>query len=602
MSAPTSIPPRSTPTSRFSKEKSKPKDTKGTVNRLISELKGHGHTFAIIVLLSLLISLYSMLSPYIVGQVVNLIDRGGEADALILTLLVLAIAETVIRLLQGFMMAPLGQKVVHNIRMKLFASLSFKSLSYYDRHSSGDLMSRMTNDVDAISTTLGESLSNLITLSVTLVGVLVIMLLLSPLMTLMVILIVPLIFLLTKVITRHTRELFKRQRKYLGLLSGQSEESISGYQVVKTFSREEKMTATFRANNEELCNTGMKAVTWSGLLMPISNVLGNLDFILVVIIGSILCTKGYISVGLISSFALYARQFNRPINEIASIISTLQSTLAGAERVFEVLDEKGEDIESGKGRRREIKGQIEFRHVDFSYNSSKKVIKDFTVNIRPGQKVALVGETGSGKTTIINLLTRMYEIDSGAILLDGIDIREHGLEELRSCFSVVLQDAELFHTTVYENLAYGNTEIDKEHIRQVAASVGADGFIMRLKDGYETVLEGSGMLSSGERQLLTIARAILKDSPLIILDEATSNVDTRTERKIKQAIDEMTRGRTSFFIAHRLSTIKDSDLIIRMENGEIREMGTHDELMAAGGTYARMYTLQTAIAPESGSR
>lgn len=576
--------------------KAKPKDTKKVVLRLLKELKGNWHRLFLIVFLSLLIAGYTMASPYIIGRAVNRINEGGRADGMVVTIAVLALLEALIRIAQGLLSAPLGQKVVHNLRLKLFGSLSLKSLRYFDTHSSGDLMSRMTNDVDAISVTVGEQLSQLITLTVTMLGVLVIMFLLSARMALLVIVIVPFILLLAKLITKHTRVLFLRQRTVLGDLSGESEESISGYQVVKAFSQEEKMVRSFGESNEALCEVGRKAQGWTGLLMPLSNVLGNLDFILVVIAGAYFCSKGIITVGLISSFALYARQFNRPVNEIASILSQLQSTLAGAERVFEVLDEKGEDLRKGKEKLKgEVKGDISFSHVCFSYTPGREVIKDFTVDIKKGQKVALVGETGSGKTTLVNLLTRMYEIDSGTILLDGVDIKDYSLEELRSCFSVVLQDAELFHLSVYDNLAYGSGTVDKERIRKVAESIGADSFILRLKDGYDTVLEENGMLSSGERQLLTIARAILKDSPLVILDEATSNVDTRTEKKIKKAIDGMTRGRTSFFIAHRLSTIKDSDLIILLDHGEIKEVGNHESLLAQDGLYAEMYRLQAGL-------
>ena len=589
------IPVKSGMSSRFG-IKDKPKDAKKTVRKLLGELRGNERKLALIVFLSLLISCYTMFSPYIIGLAVNRINEGARADGLVLTIAVLALAEGLIRIAQGLITAPFGQKLVHTLRLKLFGSLSFKSLRYFDNHSSGDLMSRMTNDVDAISVTVGEQLAQLITLTVTMLGVLVIMFLLSVRMALLVILIVPFILLLAKLITKHTRVLFKRQRDFLGELSSESEESISGYKVVKAFSREEKMVKSFRESSEALCKVGRRAQTWTGTLMPLSNVLGNLDFILVVIAGAYFCSRGMITVGLISSFALYARQFNRPVNEIASILSTLQSTLAGAERVFEVLDEKGESLDNGKQKLdKEVKGDIRFFHVNFSYKPGKPVIKDFTVDIKKGQKVALVGETGSGKTTLVNLLTRMYEIDSGTIFLDGVDIRDYSLEDLRECFSVVLQDAELFHLSVYENLAYGSGTIDKERIREVAKSVGAESFILRLKDGYDTVLEENGMLSSGERQLLTIARAIMKSSPLVILDEATSNVDTRTEKKIKKAIEEMTRGRTSFFIAHRLSTIKDSDLIILLDHGEIKEVGNHESLLALDGQYAQMYRLQAGL-------
>ena len=595
MAATNNIPVKGAMSGRFG-IKEKPKDTKKVVLRLVKELKGSEARFALIVLLSLLIASYTMASPYIIGLAVNRINDGTKAGGLVATIAVLAVFESLVRIAQGLMSAPLGQKIVHNLRLKLFGSLSLKPLSYFDRNSSGDLMSRMTNDVDAISVTVGEQLAQLVTLTVTLAGVLVIMLLLSVRMALLVIVIVPFILQLARLITKHTRVLFKEQRNCLGALSGESEESISGYQVVKAYSREEKMVKSFKESNEALCQVGRKAQGWTGLLMPLSNVLGNLDFILVVTAGAWLCSKGVITVGLISSFALYARQFNRPVNEIASILSTLQSTLAGAERVFEVLDGEGEDLGAeSKELRETVKGDISFSHVDFSYSKGRKVIKDFTVDIKRGQKVALVGETGSGKTTLVNLLTRMYEIDSGSILLDGVDIRNYSLKDLRSCFSVVLQDAELFQLSVYDNLAYGSQEADKEKIRKVAESVGADSFIRRLRHGYDTVLDQSSTLSGGERQLLTIARAILKSSPLVILDEATSNVDTRTEKKIKHAIDEMTKGRTSFFIAHRLSTIKDSDLIIMLENGEIKETGTHEELLAMNGLYARMYRLQAGL-------
>ena len=500
------------------------------------------------------------------------------------------------KFLQGFFMASIGQRVIHHIRRTLFGWIKTLPLSFFDRHRHGELMSRLTNDVDNISTTISNSLTLLLTYGFTVVGIFAVMLYLSPVLTMVSLCGVGLIVLLTKTITKRTKVLFSGQQKSLGSLNGQVEESISGLSVVKAFCREEEMEREFAEKNQELCKVSIQALICSGYLMPLMNVINNLLYVVMSVLCGIFFVNGRITdIGLVTSFLLYVRQFTRPFVEIANIYNNFQTAVAGAERVFEILEEQPEPPDREKTVSLEHpRGDIELRHVEFGYQPGQPVLKDISIKIPAGTQAAIVGATGSGKTTVINLLTRFYDVSSGSILLDGHDLRDYRMEDLRRAFGVVLQDTSLFAATVRDNICYGHPEASLEQVQEAARTAGADSFIQRLTKGYDTVLKHGGMeLSQGERQLLTIARAVLANAPILILDEATSSVDTVTEQKIRRALLKLCADRTSVIIAHRLSTIRDSDLIILLENGEIAEQGNHEELMELNGRYAQMYRTQT---------
>ncbi len=574
----------------------KPKNMKGTLGRLFYLTRGQRGGMGWILLLSAFASLSSILSPYVVGRTVTAISDGNGILWTLLCLVGLYVCDWLIKFLQAFFMASIGQRVIDYIRRILFNKVKELPLSFFDRHRHGELMSRLTNDVDNISATISNSLTLLLTHSFTIFGIFVMMLTLSPLLTLVALAGVGLIFLLTKVVTKHTKKLFLQQQKSLGELNGQIEESISGLSVVKFFGREEEMEQEFEKKNDSLCGVSVRALIWSGYLMPLMNVINNMCYVGVAVFSGILYVDGRISdIGLITSFLLYVRQFTRPFVEVANIYNNFQTAVAGAERVFEILDEQKEPADKENAiSLTQPRGDIEFCHVKFGYLPGQLALKDISLKIPAGTKAAIVGATGSGKTTIINLLTRFYDVMEGSILLDGHDLRDFGMEDLRAAFGVVLQDTALFAASVRDNICYGRPEAEMEQVRQAAKAAGADGFISRLPEGYDTVLTQGGLeLSQGERQLITIARAVLANAPILILDEATSSVDTVTEQKIRHAMLKICEGRTSVIIAHRLSTIRDSDLIIFLDNGEIAEMGTHEELMELGGRYAQMFRMQT---------
>ena len=575
----------------------KPKDLKGTLRRLWELTKGHRQGLGWILLLSAASSASAILSPLIIGRAVTAVDSGDPARMVLILLLGLYVCDWLVNFLQQFFMASIGQRIIHFIRVTIFSTMKKLPLSFFDRRQHGELMSRLTNDVDNISTTISNSLTQLLTYVFTIIGILGIMIFLSPLLTAVSLVGVGLIFLLTRVITKRTGKLFAQQQKILGALNGQIEESVSGAAVVKAFCREDNMISNFEQKNEELRKVATRALIWSGYLMPITNVINNLGFVAVSVVSGVLAVYGSITVGTISSFLLYIRQFSRPFVSIANIYNNFQTAVAGAERIFEILDERPEPEDAPEALPlKSPRGDFELRHVVFGYDSDAPILKDISLKIPAGARVAIVGPTGAGKTTIINLLTRFYDVTDGQILLDGHDLRDYRMKDLRRSFGVVLQDTALFAESVKDNISYGRSDVPMEDIKAAARTVGADSFIRRLPKGYDTVLtQGGQELSQGERQLLTIARAVLSDAPIMILDEATSSVDTVTEQKIRRAMLGITSGRTSFIIAHRLTTIRDSDIIILIDDGRIAEKGTHDQLMALGGRYASMYRTQMGL-------
>lgn len=574
----------------------KPKNMKGTLLRLWKLTKGQRKGLGWILVLSAFASGASILSPFVTGRAVTAVSSGDTVLWVLVLLTGLYLSDWLVKFLQAYFMASIGQRVIHHIRRTLFGWIKTLPLSFFDLHRHGELMSRLTNDVDNISMTISNSMTLLLTYGFTVVGVFVMMLCLSPVLTMVSLFGVGLIFLLTKIITKRTKVLFSGQQKSLGSLNGQVEESISGLSVVKAFCREEAMEREFAEKNRELCKVSIRALICSGYLMPLMNVINNLLYVVMSVLCGVLFVNGRITdIGLVTSFLLYVRQFTRPFVEIANIYNNFRTAVAGAERVFEILDEQPEpsDREDTVGLEHP-RGDIELRHVEFGYQPGQPVLKDISIKIPEGTQTAIVGATGSGKTTIINLLTRFYDVSSGSILLDGHDLRDYRMEDLRRAFGVVLQDTSLFAATVRDNICYGHPEASLEQVQEAARTAGADSFIERLPKGYDTVLEHGGMeLSQGERQLLTIARAVLANAPILILDEATSSVDTVTEQKIRRAMLKLCADRTSVIIAHRLSTIRDSDLIILLDNGKIAEQGNHEELMKLNGRYAQMYRTQT---------
>lgn len=552
--------------------------------------------------LVLISSMTALISPYLLGRAIDRLDLLSvgipESDVMlkgiIYSLTAIYVSDAASRFFQSFLMAGVSQRIVKSMRQTLFSHMQKLPLSYFDSYTHGELMSRLSNDTDNISSVLGTAITQLMSLAITLTGTFVMMLILSPVMTFFSLVTMPLVYLLTKVISSGTRKCFREQQALLGQLNSHIEESISGIGTVKAYSRERKSIEHFDDINGQLRKISTRAQILSGYIMPIMNVINNLSFTIVAGAGSVLAVKGMISVGAIVSFISYSRQFGRPLNEFAGTYNTFQSALASAERVFDILDTLPEEADKRNAKElKNTKGRVTFAGVGFGYVEAEPVLKDVSFDVRSGETIALVGPTGAGKTTVVNLLTRFYDTTEGSISIDGIDIRDYTRDSLRKTFGIVLQDTYLFSGTISENIKYGRPDATDAEIENAAKASGAEKFIRRLPDGYETVLTESGRnLSGGQKQLLAIARVILANPPILILDEATSNVDTGTELRIQEAMVRLMNGRTSFIIAHRLSTIVGADAIMVVNNGRISEIGRHEELLAKGGEYAKMFNLQ----------
>ena len=515
---------------------------------------------------------------------------------ILLFLLGVYLLSSLFSFLTQYLMSSAAQMTVYSLRKELNEKLSRLPLKYYDGHTNGDILSRMTNDIDTISGTLQQSLTQLIQSVCQILGYIIMMLLYSPVLTLLVLCTLPLYIGVTMLIASHSQKYYKAQQKHLGKLSGHTEEMFTGHIIVKAFGREKESVETFEQINDDLYDAGWKAQFMSGVMYPLMNFVSNIGYVLVSVVGGIFVTKSVLNIGDITAFIQYSRSFSMPIIQTANIANIIQSTLACAERVFEVLDEEEEIPDAADAVKLESpKGDIRFDHVKFGYSESAPLMKDMNLDFRQGETVAIVGPTGAGKTTLVNLLMRFYELDGGAITFDGVDIRKIARGDLRTMFGMVLQDTWLFNGTIEENIAYGKEDATKEEIVAAAKAAHADHFIRSLPDGYQTVLnEEASNISQGQKQLLTIARAILADPTVLILDEATSSVDTRTEVLIQKAMGVLMRGRTNFVIAHRLSTIRDAHLILVMNHGTVIETGNHRELMAKNGFYADLYNSQFA--------
>jgi ATP-binding cassette subfamily B multidrug efflux pump len=593
--------------------KVRPRNLRHAVGRIWAYFRGERARLGLIFFFILIDSTLSLAGPFLVGrgvdaiaalaksavpQTISLIGPIGPAAAGLVfaavALLAAYLGAASLQGLEGLIMAGVSQRMVRNVRERLFDKMQRLPLAFYDVQPHGDLMSRLTNDVDAVSVTVSQSSVQLMAGVVVVAGTLAIMLSLNPLMALVSLVPVPLVFLLTSVISRRTRVSFKEQQDALGALNGHVEETVSGIQAVKAFGREPESMVSFRSINEDLRRAGTKAQIWTGFLMPMMNVIGNLAFAIVAVAGGVLAARGVISVGVIATFVIYSRMFTRPLNDIANTYNTLMSAVAGAERVFEVMDEAEEPADApGALTLSSPRGDVEFRGVSFGYRPDVTVLHDVNFSAPAGSVTAIVGHTGAGKTTIVNLLSRFYEVSAGSILIDGIDIRRYSRRSLRSVFGVVLQDGWLFAGTVRDNILYGRPDATEEEVRRAAEISGADHAIRRLRHGYDTVLVESGAnVSQGQRQLIAIARAVLARPALLILDEATSSVDARTELHIQEGMIGLMRGRTSFIIAHRLSTIRDADVVLVVDAGRIVERGTPKELRMKNGYFRKLYETQ----------
>ncbi|MWV46490.1 ATP-binding cassette domain-containing protein [Paenibacillus sp. HJL G12] len=587
----------------------KAKDFKGSLKRLLGYLRPRRATLVTIFLMAILSTVFSIVSPKILGKATTKLFEGivakmkGVPDAsidfnyitqILLILIGLYLFSAAFSFFQQYLMAGVAQRVVYDMREQINRKLSRLPLKYFDSKTHGEILSRATNDVDNISTTLQQSLTQLITSIVTLVGVIVMMLTISPWLTLILIVTLPLSFIVIRMIASRSQKHFMGQQRSLGQLNGHVEEMYTGHKIVKAFGREDESMAAFNEINEKLYNSGWRAQFISGIIMPMMSFIGNIGYVLVCVVGGIFVTHKTITIGDVQAFIQYARQFTQPIMQTANIANIIQSTIASAERVFELLDEKEEVPEAAEPVvLADPQGNVKFEHVKFGYKEDEILIDDMNIDVLPGQTIAIVGPTGAGKTTLINLLMRFYELNDGAITIDGANITEMKRSNLHSIFGMVLQDTWLFNGTIMENIAYGRSGASEEEVIQAAKAAHADHFIRTLPDGYETVLnEEASNISQGQKQLLTIARAILADPSILILDEATSSVDTRTEVYIQRAMNDLMKGRTSFVIAHRLSTIRDADLILVMNNGSVIEKGTHNELLEKDGFYADLYNSQ----------
>ena len=592
----------------------KAKDFKGTMKKLGVYLKPYSLSIAIVILFAIGSAAFSIVGPKILGKATTKIFEGlvqkitGVPDASIdfgyigniaMILVALYLVSSLFGIIQSFIMSGVAQKVSYNLRKQISEKMDTLPLNYFDTRTNGEVLSRITNDVDTVNQTLNQSLSQIITSVVTLIGVLIMMFSISWIMTLATFIILPVSMVLISLVVKKSQKYFKSQQEYLGHLNGQVEEVYGGHNIMKAFNREEASTKDFDELNNTLYKSAWKSQFLSGMMMPIMSFVGNLGYVLVSILGGWLTIKSVITVGDIQAFIQYVRSFNQPIAQMAQVANIMQSTAAAAERVFEFLDEKDEVKDPVNSvDPSEIRGEVEFEDVHFGYNPDKIIINDFSVDVKPGQKVAIVGPTGAGKTTIINLLMRFYELNAGTIKIDGLDISQMSREDLRTSFGMVLQDTWLFNGTIKDNIGYGNKNATDEQIIEAAKVTRADQFIRTLPEGYDTVLnEDASNVSQGQKQLITIARAVLADPAIMILDEATSSVDTRTELLIQQAMNRLMDGRTSFVIAHRLSTIQGADLILVMDQGEVIEQGTHEELLEQEGFYADLYYSQFSDKP-----
>ncbi len=573
----------------------KPKNFKGTLRRLWQAFGEEKKVLPIVFGIVLVDAVLMLLAPYLIGKSIDAISGGKAALSLfgitILALLISYIADGVLTFLQSWLMAGLSQRIVKNLRASLFDKLQKLPVSFFDSRPHGELMSRLTNDIDNVSNSISQSTAQLMSGAIMILGSLIMMLILSPILTLACLITVPLVYLLTRSIAKKTSVLFKNQQVQLGKLNGHIEETVSGIQVVKAFNHEQKAIQEFDAINTELSRIGMRAQVLSGFLMPIMNVINNLGTAMVAVVGGVLAVKGMISIGVIASFLSYSRQFVRPLNDLGNIFNVLQSGVAGAERVFEVLDEKEEpDDVADAVELTQPRGHVVFADVSFGYQPDRPILKHVSFEARAGSTTALVGPTGAGKTTIVNLLTRFYDVTGGAIYLDGKDIREYTRDSLRQTFGFVLQDTYLFSGTIKDNIKYGRPDATDAEVEEAAEMANASVFINRLPKRYETQLtENGGNLSQGQRQLLAIARVILAKPSVLILDEATSSIDTRTELHIQDALLTLMKGRTSFVIAHRLNTIRDADTIMVVDQGEIVEKGDHRSLIEQEGVYHQLF-------------